>query len=184
MFPIYQWLAYAPGAAAIEVFMVVLGAMFVGRHIFQGQPYQFSYSAFFGGMAIFLTYKFAGEILQQPGLVLNPVFQDPMFHVWCLVIGIWVGLYFQAVVSGRGWEWGKTEYMDLVYALFFCPLIVYLCLVSAAMIWFYGDWWAIALASDLYILYVLLVALDNNLGVLDQVPWGRAHPIRSRNDPR
>ena len=179
-----QWLKNNPGNATIECIMIVLGAMFIGRHIFQNQPFQYSYSAFFGGMMVFWTYKLAGEVLQQKDLVVWWPFQAVWVHCLCLMVGIGAGLFFQNVVSGRGWDWSKTEYMDLFYALVFLPAIVYMGLVTIPLILMYGTTSQKVWLMVLYGGYGALFVIDLIIGHLDQVPYGRTHPIRSRNDLR
>ncbi len=189
MFPTYELLAWRPDGFAFWFYMFVLGAMFIMRRKYQKQGFQFSASAFFGGAALFWTYAIAGDVLQTSSeLKFFPAFQTLEFHGGCLFIGACAGVIFQSIIHAKkkkeyGLEkapWGTlTDKADLVYALFFLPIIVYLCLVTIPMPAIVGGFWVMMKTAFFYSVFVWTWRYDVRYKLLDQVKASRENPITS-----
>jgi hypothetical protein len=183
MFFTYRYLAsHDPVSVSYVIFGIVFGVMYVGRWVIQGNPYQITLSGTLGALAFFYSFAFAGWIMQRPGFSLPEWLSSPWLHGIFLALGYAAGFAFQ--YSGQGWQWGKTEYMDLVYKFVLLPLIVYGWLATLLIIVGYGTWMDWGCAVLLYGIYGVLFGADKKIGCLDQVPYARAHQIKSRLDSR
>ena len=72
------------------LFVLTYGALFVGRHIFEGVPYQVSYSAFIGDAGLLVAVMIAATILQRGHAIIPD---------WLTAGWVHIEIYFVALVA-------------------------------------------------------------------------------------
>ena len=125
------------GVIFFSLFMLTFGAMFVGRHYFEGVPYQVSYSAHIGDAGLLAVILVAAEILKRTGVpnadwignatsVNNTVVFSSL-----VVLGVIVALTTKKMRS--------AEVMDYYHDVVIAPVVAYCALTLLPVIFGAGS---------------------------------------------
>ncbi len=143
---VYSILSVTPIWALFGIlFALTFGAIFVGRHIFEGVPYQVSYSAQVGDAALLMAVLIAATILQRGNAVI-PAWA-PRLSVVIAGIALFIGIVVcVSTLTSRG---GKL--MDIYHDVVIAPIVMYFAITLLPVIYQNGTaleqgatWFAIA----------------------------------------
>ena len=116
------------------LFVLTYGAIFVGRHIFEGVPYQVSYSAFIGDGGLLVAVMIAATILQRP---------HENIPDWLMAGWVHIEIYFVALVAGTitcimtlKSRLGKL--MDVYHDVVIVPVVIYFAVTLLPVIYLSG----------------------------------------------
>ena len=161
----------ASDTAAIT-FFITLGAMFVGRHFFEGVPYQISYSAMIGDTAGFIYILLrAQEILRRPEIHIPDWLQRNDVHIVTLGVSFLLGV----IVCLLSLQARQGQVMDAYHDIVIAPMFLYLAITLIPVILYNGTRREMFEVGFYACLWLLLAILDWETGMIAQRVWLAGH---------
>ena len=173
---IYSILAKLPIWATTAIFGVILSAMFVGRDIFEGLPYDVAYSSTVGSITLMVVVLIATTILQRSGEVKT---------LSCLEVGgvgfqgillttivVWCGIVCNFTLSSR-----SGQLMDIYHDVVIAPMFVFLAITLLPVIFKNGTRREKSATVCLALLWFGLVVFDFTHGRMNQHQWLQGHGV-------
>jgi len=158
--------------AVAVIFIMTLGAMFLGRWLLEGLPYQVSLSATIGDTAGFIYVILrAQEVLKRPGIQIPELLQRRDVHVWILMVGFVICILgcFLSLRTRQG------QIMDIYHDVFIAPMFIYLGFTLVPVILANGTRKEMYEAGSYITLWLSLAAFDWYTGMIAQRPWLTEH---------
>ena len=175
---IYYVLANLPiWATALILYFGTLGAIHVGRDYFEGLPYQVSYSAQLGDVALFIVVLIAAGILQRSSAEIPLWLQMPEAHGAILVGSFLIGIIVCVVTLKSR----SGHYMDIYHDVVIAPVILYLAITLLPVIFLSGTAGEIDATINLALFWSCLVVFDIRNNRMDQRTWLKNNGVTLRD---
>ena len=162
---VYSLLANTPIWALFAVlFILTYGAIFIGRHIFEGVPYEVSYSAFIGDAGLLVTVLIAATVLQRGHAIIPE---------WLTADWIHIEIYFGALVLGvivcaMTLKSRDSKLTDVYHDIVIAPVVVYFGFTLLPVIYQSGNQLEKGSTSFAIVLWLACVYLDVKFGRTNQ----------------
>ena len=160
---VYTILSTTPVWALFAVlFVLTYGAIFVGRHFFEGVPYQVSYSAFIGDAGLLVAVLIAATVLQHESVTILPEVARLHVGVALFAFIICSMISFASLKSRNG------KLMDIYHDVFIAPVVVYLGFTLLPVIYQSGNQLEKGSTSFAIALWLACVYLDAKFDRMNQ----------------
>ncbi len=164
--------AMRPSDATAIIFLSTLGAIFAGRHYFEGAPYQVSYSAMIGDSIGFIYVILrAQEVLKRPRIYIPDLLQMREFHMVALSLSFLLGVLATVLTI----HMRDGQIMDIYHDVFIAPMFLYLAITLVPVILCNGTRREMFEAGIYACLWVSLVIVDWSTGMIAQRIWLETH---------
>lgn len=170
---------------AAILFLVIPLPILVGRDVFEGMPYQVSYSAAVGDAGFIIIVLLAASIFQRAVSFSYTFGNSSLLYKWqwsgkvhCVILAICV--IFGAIVSYTTLASRSGQLMDIYHDVVIAPLFLYLAIMLLPLIWVLGNTVEKRTTVLLILLWAGLVVFDAKQDRLNQRRWLEHHGVTLR----
>lgn len=164
-------------ATAAILYATLALTILVGRNVFEGIPYQVSYSAMIGDIGLITCVLIAATILQRGGAYIPQLLQSGTCQIATLLLCVALGLIACMLTLGSR----SGQVMDIYHDVVVAPLFLYLAITLAPAIYTNGTKVEITAVICFVLLWLALVGFDIKYGRLHQYLWLKSHGVTLKN---
>ena len=162
---VYDFLTNTPIWALFAIlFALTYGAIFVGRHLLEGVPYQVSYSAFIGDAGLLVAVLIAATVLQRSHAIIPDLLTAGWVH-----FEIYFGaLVFGVIICVTTLKSRDGKLMDIYHDIVIAPVVFYFALALLPVIYWGGNQFEKGSTSFAIVLWLACVYYDAKFDRMNQ----------------
>ena len=166
-------LATLPIWATAAILVFILLAVFIGRDILEGLPYDIAYASLVGDFALMIVALISATILHRNELKIGRWLQIPAVHVAILAGSILLGILVSFVTLNLR----SGQLMDIYHDVIIGPLFLYLGITLLPVIFKNGTKKEIIASLCFILLWASLVGFDIRTDRMNQREWLQNHGV-------